>query len=270
MVFQIREIRAKSILTKSKLPETDYVINPYIGCFHGCVYCYAVFMKRFTNHKEGWGRFVDVKINAPEILEREIKTAKKGTVLLSSVTDAYHPLERKYKLSRKILEILLKHRFPVSVLTKSDLVLRDIDLLKRFDECDVGFSFLSFNDKDRKNFEPFASAPQKRLAAMKILKENGVKTYAFIGPIFPGITNLDEMFEKFSELNVGCVFCENFNHKAGTWNGVFDVIKTRYPELAEDYSKIFFTKNSYWTGVENHIKKLSKKFCIETKIYFHH
>src|SRR3989344_6271895 len=178
--LKIQEIQVKSILTNSKLPETDYVINPYVGCMHACPYCYAVFMKRFTNHKEEWGRFVDVKINAPEILEKEIVNAKRGTVLLSSVTDPYHPIEIKYKITRKVLEILLKHQFHTSILTKSDLVKRDIDLLKQFKECEVGFSFLSFDDKHRKDFEPVASSPQRRLDAMKKLKKNGIKIYAFI------------------------------------------------------------------------------------------
>lgn len=268
--IKIKEIKVKSILTKSRLPETDYVINPYTGCMHGCVYCYSVFMKRFTNHKEPWGKFVDVKINAAEMLEREIKRATKGTVLLSSVTDPYHPLESKYKLTRKILEILLEHQFPVSILTKSDMVTRDIDLLKKFKKCDIGFSFLSFDDSHRRNFEPVAVSPQRRLEAMKILKENRITTYAFIGPIFPELTNLDEMFKKFKELKTDFVFCENLNHKAGTWNGIFDVIKKKYPKFVDEYQRIFFTKNSYWKNVEKHVKQLSKEYDIETKIYFHH
>ena len=129
---QIKTIQCKSVLTRSRLPEVDYCINPYVGCLHGCIYCYARFMKRFTGHTEKWGKFIDVKINAPEVLEKELsRSPEKGTVLLGSVTDAYQPIERKYKITRAILEILLKHHFPISILTKSDLVVRDIDLLKK-------------------------------------------------------------------------------------------------------------------------------------------
>ena len=123
--MDVKEINAKSVLTKSNLPESDYCINPYVGCLHGCKYCYARFMRRFTGHKEKWGEFLDVKINAPQVLEKELsrKKRKKGRVLLGRVTDAYQPVERKYKITRELLKILLRHQFPVSILTKSDLVL---------------------------------------------------------------------------------------------------------------------------------------------------
>ena len=268
--FQLREIEVKSILTKSKLPETDYVINPYIGCMHSCVYCYAVFMKRFTNHKEPWGRFVDVKINSVKVLEKEIKTAKKGVVLLSSVTDAYHPIEIKYELTREILKILLKYQFPISILTKSDLVTRDLDILTQFKNCNVGFSFLSFDNRHRKDFEPVATPPQKRLEAMKRLKENGIQTYAFIGPIFPFLTDLTAMFKKFKELKTDFIFCENLNHKAGTWQEISKTIKTKYPELSKKYEGIFFANNEYWIDVENQIIKVANEFDIKTKVFFHH
>ncbi|MCG2686361.1 radical SAM protein, partial [Candidatus Parcubacteria bacterium] len=126
-------IQCKTLLTKSRLPEADYCINPYIGCSHECVYCYSRFKKRFTGHTEKWGEFVDIKINAPEVLEKQLsRNPKKGVALLGSVTDAYQPVEKKYKITRAILKVLLKYDFPVSVLTKSDLVTRDVDLFKQF------------------------------------------------------------------------------------------------------------------------------------------
>ena len=131
MSLIIREIKAKSILTKSGIPGVDYCVNPYVGCSHGCRYCYATFMKRYTGHTEAWGSFVDVKIHAPEILQRQLKRASMGRVMISSVTDAYQPIESKYKLTRQCLEILLQSQFPVDILTKSPLVLRDIDLIKK-------------------------------------------------------------------------------------------------------------------------------------------
>jgi|SRR3989344_4307044 len=270
--LKIQEIQVKSILTNSKLPEADYVINPYTGCMHACPYCYAVFIKRFTNHKEKWGEFVDVKINAPEILEKEIRKAKPGNVLLSSVTDAYHPIERKYKITRKILEILLQHQFPISILTKSDLVLRDIDLLKQFKDAIVGFSFMSFNASYSKEFEPLTSPPERRLEAIRQLNKAGIKTYAFLGPIFPELTtnNLEEIFKKFSELNLEYIFCENLNHKAGTWNEIMQVIKSKYPQLEKPYQEIFFTKNNYWQNIESKCRALAKKYNLKEKIYFHH
>ena len=115
--MKIREIHSKSILSPSKI--YDYVVNPYVGCQHGCTYCYARFMKRFTGHKEPWGEFVDVKVNAPDLLRREITRKKMGSVWMSGVCDPYQPLEKKYRLSRQCLAILVEHRWPVFIQTRA-------------------------------------------------------------------------------------------------------------------------------------------------------
>src|SRR3989304_2124443 len=140
MSLIIREIQAKSILTKSGIPGVDYCINPYVGCSHGCRYCYATFMKRYTGHTEPWGGFVDVKITAPEILQRQLKRARNGRGMISSVTDAYQHIESKYKPTRQCLEILLQNQSPVDILTKSPLVLRDMDIIKKFKDIEVGIT----------------------------------------------------------------------------------------------------------------------------------
>jgi DNA repair photolyase len=104
----VKELCAKTILSKSKV--LDYTINPFIGCEHGCTYCYARFMKRFTGHREDWGQFVDVKINAPSLLQHEIRKNRIGRVWISGLGDPYQPLEAKYKLTRRCLEIFVKTR----------------------------------------------------------------------------------------------------------------------------------------------------------------
>ncbi len=180
-----KEITASSILSRSGIPGTDYCINPYVGCVHGCRYCYATFMKRFTGHTEQWGKFLDIKINAPEVLKRQLKRAKKGGIIISSVTDAYQPIEVKYKLTKGCLEALVEYQFPASILTKSPLVLRDIDLFKRFEDIEIGITITTDNDSIRKIFEPNAPPIGARLNALKTLHENGIKTYAFIGPVLP-------------------------------------------------------------------------------------
>jgi len=185
MNLLIQEKRVKSILSKSAIPGVDYCINPYVGCYHGCRYCYATFMKRFTGHTEPWGSFVDVKTNAPEVLHRQMKKAPRGHALMSSVTDPYQPIEEKYRLTRRCLEVLLPHQSSVDILTKSPLVLRDLDLLKQFEEMEVGFTITTDNDEIRKIFEPHAPPIEARIQALKALFEGGLKTYAFIGPLLP-------------------------------------------------------------------------------------
>jgi DNA repair photolyase len=214
MSLIIREIKAKSILTKSGIPGVDYCINPYIGCSHGCRYCYATFMKRYTGHTEPWGGFVDVKINAPEILQRQLKSARMGRVMISSVTDAYQPIESKYKLTRQCLEILLQSQFPVDILTKSSLVLRDIDLIKKFKDIEVGFTITTDDEKIRKVFEPHALSIMTRIFALKTLCDNRIKTYAFIGPVLP--MNPDALSEKISPY-VDSIIIDRMNYPSKTF-----------------------------------------------------
>ncbi|MBI2469620.1 MAG: DUF5131 family protein [Planctomycetes bacterium] len=192
----IREIQVKSVLTKSGIPGIDYCINPYIGCSHGCRYCYATFMKRYTGHAEAWGSFVDVKTNAPEILQRQLKKAKRGRVLISSVTDAYQQIESKYKLTRQCLEALLQYQFPVDILTKSPLVLRDTDIIKKFKDVEVGITITTNDEKISRVFEPNAPSIMARMRTLKALHDKGLKTYAFIGPALP--MNPESLSEKIS------------------------------------------------------------------------
>jgi len=181
----IREIQAKSILSTSGIPGADYCINVYVGCAHACRYCYAMFMKKYIAHAEPWGSFVDVKVNAPALLRKQLGKAAKGKVMLSSVTDAYQPLEGKYRLTRQSLEILSEFQFPVDILTKSPLVLRDMDLIRRFENIAVGMTITTDDERMRKIFEPHAPPIGVRIETLKKLKEQGMRTYIFIGPMLP-------------------------------------------------------------------------------------
>jgi DNA repair photolyase len=183
--LSVREIPAKTVLTKTAISSFDYCINPYVGCGHGCQYCYASFMKRFTGHLEPWGSFVDVKVNAPSVLKKQLKRARRGWVFLSSVTDPYQPLERTYGMTRGCLEALLECQFPVNLLTRSPLCLRDLDLFKQFDELTVGFSIGTHDEKIRKIFEPHSPSIQSRIEALRTLRGQGIPTYAFVGPMLP-------------------------------------------------------------------------------------
>ena len=182
---KIKEIKAKSILNKSKV--FDYCINPYTGCQINCRYCYArLFMRRYSGHREAWGEFVDVKINAPQILRKQLENARKGTVWISSVCDPYQPLEAKYELTRRCLEELLRKQFPVTIQTKSKLVLRDLDLLQAFETVEVGFTITTDDEKLARLFEPGAVSVNERLEALQAIHDTGIKTFAFVGPLLPG------------------------------------------------------------------------------------
>ena len=207
----VKEITAKSILSKSQI--YDYALNAYVGCQHSCIYCYAKFMKRFTGHSEPWGEFVDVKINAPELLEREVKKKKKGNVWISGVCDAYQPLEKKYQLTRRCIEILVENGWQFTVLTKSPLVLRDIELLKKAMDSEVGFTITTADEKVRKIFEPNAPPIAKRVEALDILHTAGIKTFVMIAPLLPGAEGLVDMLKG----KVDNVLIDRLNYHYADW-----------------------------------------------------
>lgn len=213
--MRIREIEAKSILSNSAIPRMDYCLNPYVGCSHGCYYCYADFMRRYTGHLESkWGDFVDVKVNSAELLEKEIKRKKRGLVILSSVTDPYQPLELKYKLTRRCLEVFLKENWPVNILTKSRLVIRDIDVIRQFKAIEVGVTVTTDSEDVRKKFERDAPSIESRINALRKLKDLGIKTYVFVGPILPmgNAKRLAEILSKVSDYIV--LDCMNYVNKS--------------------------------------------------------
>jgi DNA repair photolyase len=185
MALVVKEVRAKSILSRSGIEGINYTVNPYTGCGHKCLYCYATFMKKYTGHTEPWGEFVDAKVNAPLLLARQLSRAERGSVILSSVTDPYQPVEAKYKLTRGCLAALSNHDFPVEVLTKSPLVLRDMDVIVKCGQIEVGFTITTDDERIRRIFEPQAPSIEQRIKALQALHEKGIRTYVFIGPVLP-------------------------------------------------------------------------------------
>lgn len=207
----IKETQPKTVLSISKV--YPYVINPYTGCQHNCSYCYARFMKRFTGHSEPWGQFVDVKINAPDLLRLEITKKKPGRVWISGVCDPYQPLEAKYKLTRQCLEILAQNNWPVSVQTRSPLVLRDIDILKKGKDFEVGLSITTADDSIRKLFEPDAPPIENRVRALDELHRAGIRTYVMIAPMLPGAESLAEILAG----KVDHVIVDRMNYHYADW-----------------------------------------------------
>lgn len=274
--MSVKEIQAKSIISKSGLPESDYAVNPYVGCLHDCTYCYARFMSRFTGHAgELWGSFVDVKVNAPELMEADLKRISSGeTILLSSVTDAYQPLEQWYGLTRRILETVttrpLSDQPRISILTKSDLVLRDVDILTRLRDCNVGLSFSTTDDDIRRIFEPYSVSVKRRVAALKELKTRGIETYVFLGPILPEISNLRSLFEMARECQVDWVMAENLNLRGSIWPQLRSVVEKHFPELLPVYTEVFKNPRGYWPQVRQEINSLSRTYGLPTQVFFEH
>jgi len=238
-----REIQAKSILSQCGIPGIDYVINPYTGCRYGCTYCYASFMGRFIKDKtsQDWGEYVFAKVNAPKLLKKELRKLKnkgKGLeIFFSSVTDPYQGVEAKYKLTRQCLEILADWGYEgyVSILTKSNLVLRDIDVLKKLKHVVVGPTVTSTDDAVSRYFEKYAPKASDRLEALKTLNENGIRTYAFIGPLLPHFVafenELENLFKKLSEIGTKDIFVEHLNLSTYIRTRLIKEMKETEPEI---------------------------------------
>lgn len=268
----VKEVLCKSVLSRCGIPTIDYAVNPYRGCFHKCLYCYARFIKRFTGHKEDWGEFVDIKINAPQVLARELSRAPKGLVSLSTVTDPYQPLEKKYEMTRKCLEKLLAHRFPLDILTKSSLVLRDLDLLARFSELEVGFTVTTVDDEARRMYEPRSSPVEERLAALEELHDRGISTYVFLGPILPYITDVDgslrSMIQTFAKVKVYRVVVDRLNLRWGVWPSVMRFLERHYPDLIPEYRRIFWSRNDYFEEVKLKVLRLCHEYDVECEFCY--
>jgi len=216
----VKEVRAKTILSRSKV--FDYTINPYVGCEHGCTYCYARFMKRYTGHREEWGEFVDVKVNAPDLLRAELRRKRVGRVWISGTCDPYQPLERKYELTKDCLEILSKYSWPVTVQTKSSLVNRDIELLKKIRNVEVGFTITTADENIRKIFEPHAPPINERIKALKTLHTRGIRTFAMIAPLLPKAEGLVRKLRR----EVDYVLIDKMNYHYADW--VYRKFKLEY------------------------------------------
>jgi DNA repair photolyase len=184
-----------SALNRSGIPGADWCLNPYSGCTHACVYCYASFMKRFAGRTDPWGTYVEAKANIADVLGRELRRPRSGTVLLCSVTDAYQPAEASAGLTRACLSLLAGSGLSVSILTKSDRVLGDLDLLRSFGGllgdagAKVGFSVTTLSDDLAAILEPGAPPPSRRLAALEALSAAGIPTWVFLAPALPGIAD---------------------------------------------------------------------------------
>ena len=262
----IKEIEIKEYLTKSNLPASDYVINPYVGCPHGCKYCYASFMKRFTGHTEDWGTFIDIKKSEKKI---NLNKISKKSVFLSSVTDCYNPLEEKYRLTRNILEQLVDSDCYLSISTKSKLILRDIDLLKQVKNLTISISINTLDENFRKDMDN-ASTIRERLDTLKELHDNGIKTVLFMSPIFPFITEWKEIIEE-SKNYIDEYWFENLNLRGQYKTYIMNYIKEKYPKYYDNYVTIYLKNDKkYWNNLANQINDYCDKNSINYINYFYH
>jgi len=269
---QACEVECRSVLNKSGL--SDYAVNCYAGCEHGCVYCYARFVTRFSHSGESWGSFVDVKVNAPQVLAREVKRKRLGRVFLSSVCDGWQPREARYGLTRQCLETLLHYRFPVSILTKNALAERDFDLLASSKvEVEFGVTITTFNESLRQLVEPRSSPSVERLKVLQEARRLGIRTYAFLGPLMPVLSDkeedLNQLFNAVKDAGVDYFYVDRLNPRFGVWPSLKGILQKHFPDLVEVYRKLLYderAREEYSRRLVTTINLLARRQGLDDKI----
>lgn len=231
---RVTPITVKTIISKSGLPVCDYAVNPYVGCTHACVYCYASFMKRFTGHTEPWGAFLDVKYWEPV---RNPERYRGKALFIGSVTDPYNPQEAEYKRTRAFLKEFQGSGAKISIQTKSDLVLRDLELIKTFPDARVGFSINTLDEGVKEDMDQAVSM-ERRLAAMQTLYDAGVRTTCFISPIFPGITDVEAIIDR-TMAHCHLIWLENLNLRGEYKKVILEYIREKHPRLMPVYDAAY-------------------------------
>ncbi len=251
----VKEIDVQSVMTKSSLPVGGFSVNPYVGCPHACKYCYASFMKRFTGHTEPWGTFLDVKNWKPIANPHKYDGQR---IVIGSVTDGYNPYEEEFCRTRRLLEELKGTNAEIMICTKSDLVLRDLDLLKNFPKVTVSWSINTLDEQFRKDMDRAVSIEQ-RIAAMRKVYEAGIRTVCFVSPIFPGITDVKAIIERvrnFADL----IWLENLNLRGQFKGTVMSYIKDNHSDVYDLYDEIYNKKRmNYWESLEKEISMFARQ-----------
>jgi DNA repair photolyase len=232
-------------------------------------------MMRYTKHWEPWGHFVDVKMNASRVLVKQVKRSRVGRVFMSSVCDGWQPLEEKYGITRACLEILLTNGFPITILTKSALASRDLDLLRGRREVELGATLTVLDEGLRSIFEPRSSSGEKRLFLLDQAREKGITTYAFLGPIMPYLFDTEEnlrgLLEAFRDVGVDWIYVDLLNPRPGVWASLRPVLRDHYPHLVSCYRGVLFNqreRGQYGFWLRERIGKLGRRYRLEEKLRF--
>src|SRR5438093_3114836 len=234
--FRIREVTVDHALRPDPLPDVDYSFNPYVGCYHGCVFCY---MPRLMHtERAAWGSSVVVKRNAASVLAREIRKLPRGLVMISTATDPYQFVEGKYRVTRHALEVLLRADWPVSVLSRAPLMIRDLDLFTQFANIEVGMSVPTLDDRARALLEPWAPPIDARLRCLRALADAGLTTFVGFAPAYPptGGWTPEAVAEAFAEVGVMKMFTRALDARWGVPEAIAKHLNGS--ELADDLGRI--------------------------------
>jgi len=266
----LRDTACKTILNRSAI--SDYSLNCYTGCTHACVYCYARFMQRFHPHPEPWGAFVDVKQNAVEVLKRQLRRATPGDVFLSSACDGWQPIEAECRLTRRCCELLLERGFQVNVLTKSALVLRDLDVFAGR-SARIGVTVTTLDERLQRLWEPQASSVAERFRVLHEARRAGLKTSIMFGPLLPFLSDsqeaIDGLLARAADLEIDVIWVDALNPRPRVWPAVAELLRTRFPELRERYRQVLFdhqARAEYLEQLRSRVARAAERFSLGDRL----
>lgn len=273
MSVRVFETTAQSVLTQSRIPGLDYAVNPYVGCTHACAYCYATFMKRFMKIPDEWGAFVGVKVNAADVLVRELPKRPPGRVSFGTVCDPYQRVEEQYRVTRACLEVLTgSDEYDVGVLTKSDLVVRDVDVLERIASVEVGFTVTTLEPGIAAVLEPGAPPPARRLAAMRELASRNVDVWGFFGPVLPGVSDSDEgvreVLEAFAEAGASRILVDRLNLYPRVRARLAPLLRARLPELVPWVDAVGRNPRRYEAELGDRVRRIAEELGLGADVCF--
>lgn len=260
------EVKATTALPRSNLPGMAYALNPYVGCEHDCVYCFAPDMLHKDPAK--WGKEVGVRSNLPTLLAKEIRN-KRGVIGIGTVTDPYQQLEKSCLVTRKCLMEIVRHDNPISVLTKSDLVVRDIELITSTKCPEVGVTITSVDDQISQALEPGAPLPSRRLEALGRLTEAGLNTYAMIGPVLPMLQESDlvDLVVAIARSGTKRVMIDGMRYRPGMEALMAKIplmeaepFRTRYQQALADRERAQALERTIARACKKHSLKLEQAF----------
>jgi DNA repair photolyase len=244
----------------------NYQVDPYFGCEHLCLYCYAL-----REAETDWEKEILIHKNIQAQLIEEISSIEAQTVYIGMETDPYQPSERTRLQTRKVLGLLAEKGFSVCILTKSGLVTRDIDILSKMSSSSVGISIAFQDEETRKLFEANSPSNQERIEALRKLKEAGIETYCLICPTMPNITDVEVLIEMIEPV-VDTIWIYPLMVKSEDdrdWQNILQILKTNFPQLVETYREIAFSPNhSYWKELKKKLIQYQRSNNLNLRIEF--
>ena len=262
--MKVNRCSRRKILNPCSLEMHNYQIDTYIGCEHFCHYCYGL-----NDAETDWQKEILIHEDIIEQLDQEMNSLEQQSIYIGMNSDPYQPFEKIFKQTRKVLELFVKRGFSVCILTKSELVTRDIDLITKLPDSSVGFSIAFQDEQTRQLFEKQAPSNKERIDALKKLKNSGIETYTLICPVMPFITDIESVIELVAPYSdtiwVYKLHMESENDE--NWLNVKSILGRHFPELTEQCQKIAFSKNhSYWKGIRHKLEEIKSKKCLNLKI----